>query len=118
VQGMALVSVMDQTLTVTVSLRGLAPNTTHMAHLHAGSCAKQGPVLFALKPMVADAQGNVMTVTTITGHTLPPAPWYLNVHEAGTMAAMMTPEGFTPIVCGDFSSAHGSEAVSSVSEGL
>jgi hypothetical protein len=103
VQGMAQVSVMDQIITVTLSLHGLAPNTTHMAHIHIGTCAAQGPVLFALRPVVADAQGNAMTVTRITDHTLPPAQWYINVHEAGTMAAMMTPEGFNPIACGDSS---------------
>jgi hypothetical protein len=106
VHGMAQVSMMDGQIIVTVSLSGMAPNTTHLAHIHAGSCAAQGPVLFPLKPIVADAQGRAMTVSTITvhtlpPHTLPPAHWYINVHEAGTMAAMMTPQGFNPIACGD-----------------
>jgi hypothetical protein len=103
VQGMAQVSVMDQTITVTLSLHGLAPNTTHMAHIHIGTCAAQGPVLFALQLVVADAQGNAMTVTRITGHTLPPAQWYINIHEAGTMPGRMTPSGFNPIACGESS---------------
>ncbi len=94
VQGMAQVSVMGQTIIVTLSLSGMAPNTTHMAHIHTGSCAAQGPVLFPLKPIVADAQGRAMTVTTITVHTLPPAHWYINVHEAGTTAGMQTTSGF------------------------
>jgi CHRD domain len=101
VHGMAQISRMDQTIIVTLSLSGMAPNTTHLAHIHAGSCAAQGPVLFPLKPIVADAQGRAMTITTITVHTLPPAHWYINVHEAGTMAAMMTPQGFLPIACGN-----------------
>jgi CHRD domain len=101
VHGMAQVRLMGQTLLVTLSLSGMAPNTTHLAHIHAGSCAAQGPVLFPLKPLVADAQGRAMTITTITVHTLPPAHWYINVHEAGTMAAMTNPQGFLPIACGN-----------------
>jgi CHRD domain len=101
VHGMAQVSVMGQTIIVALSLSGMAPNTTHLAHIHMGSCAAQGPVLFPLEPVVADAQGRAMTVTILTVHTLPPAHWYINVHEAGTMAGMQTTSGFNPIACGD-----------------
>ncbi|MBA2392044.1 MAG: CHRD domain-containing protein [Ktedonobacteraceae bacterium] len=104
VHGMAQVQRMDQTITVTLSLSGLVPKSMHMAHIHAGTCAAQGPVLFPLQAVVADALGNAMVVTRITGHTLLPQQWYVNVHEAATIAAMMTPQGFLPIACGDGSS--------------
>jgi hypothetical protein len=86
---------------VTLSLSGLAPNTTHMASLHAGSCAFQGPVLYGLQPVVADAQGDAMTITTLNVYTLTTTHISINVYEAGTMTALKTPQGFNSIVCGD-----------------
>ena len=100
VHGLAQIRFMDRTIIITLSLSGLAPNTTHMAHIHAGSCAVQGPVLYPLQPVTADAQGNAMTVTTIQVKAVVPARWYINIHEAATMAAMMNPSGFNPIACG------------------
>src|SRR5260370_14999316 len=36
------------TLTVKLSLTGLAPNSTHPSHIHAGSCGTQVPVGYTL----------------------------------------------------------------------
>jgi hypothetical protein len=101
VHGLAQIRTMGAFIIMTLSLSGLAPNTTHMASLHAGSCAFQGPVLYALQPVVADAQGDAMTITTLNVHTLTTTHISINVYEAGTMTALKTPQGFNSIVCGD-----------------
>jgi hypothetical protein len=101
VHGLAQIRTMGAFIIVTLSLSGLAPNTTHMASLHAGSCAFQGPVLYGLQPVVADAQGDAMTITTLNVHTLTTTHISINVHEAGTMIALKTSQGFNSIACGD-----------------
>ena len=57
--GMATVSfdLASQSLTVKISLIGLAPNSTHPAHIHSGSCANQGAVVYPLQNVIADAHG-------------------------------------------------------------
>jgi hypothetical protein len=102
VQGTASVTVEKTAVTLTIS--GLTPNTKHMAHIHAGSCASQGPVVLSLQPVVADAQGHSTTKTTLDVNTitaLPATQFYINVHEAGTMDEMKTQQGFNPIACGN-----------------
>ena len=102
VHGMAQLRLLaDHTLIVTLSLNGLAPATTHLAHIHAGSCVEQGPVVYDLQPIVADAVGNAMTISVITLHSPFPDHWYITIHEAGSTAAMQTSQGLNPIACGD-----------------
>src|SRR5947209_15031309 len=44
-----------ENLTVTVSLVGLAGNSTHPAHIHLGDCDDNGSILFPLNNVVANA---------------------------------------------------------------
>lgn len=96
--GKAQFSLSGSTLTVTVSMTGLAPGSHHEAHIHSGSCAKQGPVVHPLEVVVADASGNAHVVTTIHGVQSIPGDWYVNVHN-GT--DLKTQAGFQPIACGN-----------------
>jgi hypothetical protein len=62
---------------VTVTVYNLEPGSTHVNHIHAGSCA--GPILLPLQDLVADHRG------IATGFTQIPAPldvenWWVNVH--------------------------------------
>ena len=62
---------------VTVTVYNLEPGSTHVAHIHGGSCA--GPILIPLQDLVADHRG------TAIGFTQVPAPldvdnWWVNVH--------------------------------------
>ena len=89
----------SQGLTVKISLIGLAPNSTHPAHIHSGSCANQGAVVYQLQNVVADAHGVGTSTTTIKSVTnIPASGWYLNVHNGPTLTPS---DQFLPIVCND-----------------
>src|SRR2546426_3503985 len=99
--GMATISwdPTSQGLTVKISLIGLAPNSTHPAHIHSGSCANQGAVVYPLQNVVADAHGVGASTTTIKNVTkLQASGWYLNVHNGPTLSPS---DQFLPIVCND-----------------
>lgn len=90
-----------RTLTVEIRLTGLAPSSVHPAHIHSGLCEKQGPVLYGLNNVQADAKGvadSVTAVPNIKEGGIPNAVWYVNVHNGPNL----TPDAqFEPIVCGD-----------------
>jgi hypothetical protein len=89
-------------LTVQVTLSGLVPNSTHMAHIHSGSCEAQGKVKYPLNPIVADADGNGTSTTTVDQVTsIPGGGWYVNVHLGGTTKDLSTQTGDDPIACGN-----------------
>ena len=96
-----------QTLTVHAQASGLAPFSQHAAHIHLGSCAVQGPVLYMLPDLIANAAGNVNEVAMFTGVTAPPPAtgWYLNLH-LGNSNQIANSSGvptilFRPLLCGD-----------------
>ena len=75
-------------LTVSISLTGLAPNSTHPAHIHAGnSCASNGAILYSLKNVVANEKGqaSVTTVIHLSHAGIPVSGWYINVHNGPTL---------------------------------
>lgn len=87
------------TLKVDLTLSGLAPKSEHMAHIHAGTCASQGSVVYSLTPVKADAAGKATVTTTLQNvMTIPAQGWYINVHDSTDMS---TQTGFDPIACGD-----------------
>ena len=97
--GTAELTLNGSTLTVKVTLSGLAPNSSHANHIHLGSCMMQGKVLYPLMTLVADASGNATATTTITNvSSIPSSGWYVNVHNS---TALTTQTGFDPIACGD-----------------
>lgn len=97
--GNAQLTLTGNVLTVHIQLSGLEPNTKHPAHIHAGSCTNQGKVIYPLKAVLADAQGNVDVVTQIGGVTaIPTTGWYINVHHNTNLASQT---GFDPIACGN-----------------
>jgi Cu/Zn superoxide dismutase len=100
-QGMATISwdPASQGLTVKISLTGLAPNSKHPAHIHSGSCAKQGAVVYPLTDVVADAHGVGSSTTTIKSvANLSPSGWYLNIHNGPNLTPS---DQFLPIACTD-----------------
>ncbi len=95
-----------QTLTVDVSARGFVPGSSHAAHIHAGSCQSQGPVLYMLPDLVANASGTIHATRTVTGVTsAPPASgWYLNIHlgDSNQILSGGNPTlAFQPLLCAD-----------------
>lgn len=90
-----------KTLTVEIKLVGLAPSSSHPAHIHAGSCAHQGNVDYPLNAVMADATGvadSKTTVSSVKEGAIPDATWYVNVHNGPGLAPDVQ---FQPLVCGD-----------------
>ena len=86
-------------LTVKIALTGMAPNSTHPAHIHAGSCVKQGAVEYPLHNVDADAHGVGSSTTVIKNvTTLPASGWSIHVHNGPGLAPA---DQFLPIVCSD-----------------
>jgi len=97
--GEAQLTLSGHTLKVALTLSGLAPKSEHMAHIHAGTCASQGSVIYSLTPIKADASGKASVTTTIQNvMTIPAQGWYINVHDSTDIS---TQTGFDPIACGD-----------------
>lgn len=74
----------DQSLKVEISLSGLAPSTSHPAHIHTGSCAQQGTTIHGLQDLAADATGKAtlsQTIPNVEGG-MPTSGWYINIHNA------------------------------------
>jgi hypothetical protein len=86
------------TLTVTVAVAGLAPGSKHDAHIHSGSCTKQGPVVYPLETITADANGRANVVTTIHGVKAISNDWYVHIHNGTDLTTQM---GYQPIACGN-----------------
>jgi Cu/Zn superoxide dismutase len=100
--GSTQLSIADGKLTVTTTLSGLVPNSTHVAHIHEGSCEAQGKVLYPLNAVVADANGKGTSTTTIDQITsIPSSGWYVTVHLGGTADELSTQTGSDPIACGN-----------------
>ncbi|GAC1558413.1 MAG: hypothetical protein NVS9B9_13720 [Ktedonobacteraceae bacterium] len=90
----------SENLTVTISLVGLAGNSTHPAHIHIGDCDDNGAILYPLKDVVANAAG-VATGSTVIHDVeggIPANGWYINVHNGPTLA---THAAAIAITCGN-----------------
>jgi hypothetical protein len=80
--------------TVTVELAGLPPGGQHSGHVHRGSCANQGAILFGLTPVTADAEGNGSATTMGVPDELLGDGFYIQYHVA------LDPPG-DPIACAE-----------------
>jgi hypothetical protein len=72
----------DGTITVVVKETNLEPGV-HINHIHSGSCAAQGPIVYPLTNLTADADGNA-TMTTkvnVSFAKVTAGGLYLNVHN-------------------------------------
>jgi hypothetical protein len=75
-----------KTLTVTVTASGITP-VPHAAHIHLGSCEKQGAVKYMLGDLDANKNGLIVNAVRVFKHVASPIPargWYLNVHQGNT----------------------------------
>ncbi|HZS76133.1 MAG TPA: CHRD domain-containing protein [Ktedonobacteraceae bacterium] len=99
VSGTAQLTLTGTTLTVKLTVSGLEPNSSHAAHIHAGSCESQGNVVYPLTVIKADASGNATVTTTINNvSSIPASGWYVNVHHSTNLS---TQTGFDPVACGN-----------------
>ena len=72
--------------TIELRLSGLVPASSHVSHVHVGSCKARGAVKFALNQVIADGQGEADVRTTLN-EKYPPATdhWYVVVHAGPDM---------------------------------
>jgi hypothetical protein len=73
-------------MTVAVSVRGLAPGSTHVEGIGKGSCTKGNGLLYPLEPLVADSHGVASATSTVGGVSAVPSPAFVHVHTGPAMA--------------------------------
>jgi hypothetical protein len=84
---------------VSISLTGLVPNSSHMSHVHLGSCAVQGKIAYALIQVVADSSGKATATSTVADdYSLARTGWYVNVHLGENLNEA---EYLPSVSCGD-----------------
>jgi CHRD domain len=97
--GRATLRLVDGTMTVNLYAQGLAPNSSHAVHIHAGSCNATGKVLYDMSPLVANAHGVAQKTISFKGiHDIPASGWTINVHYTTDLS---TQTGYNPILCGN-----------------
>ena len=86
-------------VTVEVVVHGLQALSSHISHIHIGSCTQRGNIAIALKQVIADAQGNADVTTVIPGAVYPPAngTWYVVVHAGPDLGGTNA----TYLLCGN-----------------
>ncbi len=72
--------------TVELQISGLEGGSSHVSHIHIGSCQSPGGIKFALNQVLADGTGAADTRTQVPG-TFPPTAnkWYVVVHVGPDM---------------------------------
>jgi Cu/Zn superoxide dismutase len=85
--------------TIEVKVSGLQPNSSHISHIHLGSCSQRGPIQFALNQVIADGQGDADVRTTLNNVKFPPTAgtWYVVVHAGPDMQGSSS----TYLLCGN-----------------
>ncbi|HTU74156.1 MAG TPA: CHRD domain-containing protein [Trebonia sp.] len=74
------------TISVTVNATGFSPGA-HAAHIHVGSCQRQGAVVYPFKDFIASSRGVISNQTrTVTGvkSVKLSGGWYLNLHQGNS----------------------------------
>jgi hypothetical protein len=75
-----------KTTTIELRITGLQASSSHVSHIHLGSCTGRGGIAFALNQVIADGQGNADTKTTLNISYPPTGPkWYAVVHSGPDM---------------------------------
>jgi hypothetical protein len=83
---------------LTIRLKGLPPNSNHIAHIHLGTCANNGAIDLPLQPLAADGAGKATSTTTLNkDYVIPAAGWYANVHQGPDLQG----DNARPMACGD-----------------
>ena len=77
----------QNTTSIELKITGLQANSSHVSHIHLGSCQSRGGIAFALNQVVADGQG-MADVRSRLDLSYPPngTTWYVVVHAGPDMA--------------------------------
>lgn len=88
---------------VTIKLTGLEASSSHISHVHTGSCAKPGGIAYALQQVIADSAGVATVTSTVPAdYAVPAGGWYVNVHHGPDFSV---PANGPSISCGDLPTA-------------
>jgi hypothetical protein len=100
VSGLAWVTQDGDHLIVTTLIWGLAPGSAHSNHIHSGSCANQGGIVYDLADLTANEQGMATATTRVNTDMsmMGMASHYVNVH-AGILGS--APTAAPGITCGN-----------------
>lgn len=81
-----------------LKITGLQPSSSHVSHIHLGSCEQRGNIALALSQVVADESGSADTRSTVAA-SYPPASgtWYVVVHAGPDMQGTNA----NYLLCGD-----------------
>jgi Cu/Zn superoxide dismutase len=84
--GTISVTAAPSTTTIELKIQGLQANSSHVSHIHIGSCQSRGGIAFALNQVVADGQG-MADARSRLDLTYPPngTTWYVVVHAGPDM---------------------------------
>ncbi len=84
--GTITLSAGQRSITVELRITGLPASSSHISHIHIGSCQSRGGIAFALNQVIADGQG-IADVRTTFPATYPPTSgrWYVVVHAGPDM---------------------------------
>jgi hypothetical protein len=69
-----------------LKIAGLEAASSHVSHIHVGSCQQRGSIALALNQVVADGSGNADAMSTVSA-SYPPSgvTWYVVVHAGPDM---------------------------------
>ena len=96
--GKITVTTTPTSTTIELVIAGLASDSSHISHVHSGSCQQPGGIIYALNQVVADGTGAADTRSTIQAK-YPPASghWYVVVHAGPDMQG----SNATYLMCGN-----------------
>jgi hypothetical protein len=84
--GTIIVTPQQGSTMVELKISGLQASSSHISHIHVGSCDQRGSIALALNQVVADQSGNADTQSTVSAPYPPPsATWYVVVHAGPDM---------------------------------
>ena len=87
-------------VSIQLVITGLQPNSSHISHIHLGTCTQNGGIAFALNQVIADGQGDANAKTTLTANYPPKTGhWYVVVHAGPDMNG----SNATYLLCGNAS---------------
>src|SRR5215470_1078681 len=96
VAGTATVTTAGATFTIRLEATGLQPATTHPAHIRAGTCGSNGPIVFPLENMVTNGAGHAVAATWIHHpYQVPASGWFVEILQGPTSSG----SGAKPIAC-------------------
>lgn len=95
VSGEAELESEGQQTVVRAELEGLAPGSTHVGHIHGGSCSAltPGPILHGLTPITVDEDGEGSSTTVLDASLagLDDCEWWVAFHEGAENTTPQSP---------------------------